>query len=177
MKRLVYLVPLAVLLFVLVGLAVGLTRDPSKIPSVLINKPLPAFDLAAVRSDDAGLKTSDLTGRPALLNVYGSWCVTCRVEHPQLLAMKAQGVPIDGLDWKDEPDAAARYLIENGDPYRHTGADRDGRIAIDLGVTGAPETFVVDRHGHVRYKHIGAIMPDDWTGKIKPLMDQLEREQ
>lgn len=176
MKRLVFLAPIGLFALMIVAFAAGLGRDPTKLPSTLIDKPLPAFDLPAVRPGDAGLKSADVTGEPRLLNVFASWCVSCKLEHPVLLQLKSEGVPIDGLDWKDEPADGARYLTEQGDPYRLAGNDKSGRAGIDLGVAGVPETFLVDRNGRVRYKHIGPISPDDWSGVIKPLMDRLRAE-
>ncbi len=126
-----------------------------------------------MRANDTGLKSADFRGRPMLLNVFASWCVSCRVEHPVLLELKAEGVPVAGLDWKDKPSAGAQYLKDNGDPYGKAGNDKSGRTGIDLGITGVPETFVVDRYGKVRYKQIGPIGPDDWKNIIKPLMDKL----
>jgi cytochrome c biogenesis protein CcmG/thiol:disulfide interchange protein DsbE len=176
MRRLLFLLPVLAFVSVVAAFLFGLGRDPSRLPSMLINKPLPAFDLPAVRADGVGLKTRDLSGQPALLNVFASWCVSCRVEHPLLLQLKTLGVPVEGLDWKDEAADGARYLTENGDPYALVGNDRTGRAGIDLGVAGVPETFVVDRKGVVRYKVIGPITPDDWTRTIKPLMDRLRAE-
>jgi cytochrome c biogenesis protein CcmG/thiol:disulfide interchange protein DsbE len=173
MRKLVYLAPVLLLAAVIGVFAIGLGRDPSKLPSMLIDKPLPLFDLPAVRDGDTGLKSSDIQGQPRLLNVFASWCVSCRIEHPVLLALKARGVPIDGLDWKDHAVAGARYLIDNGDPYARVGNDEPGRAGIDLGVAAVPETFVVDAKGKVRYKQIGPITPDDWTRTIAPLMDRL----
>jgi cytochrome c biogenesis protein CcmG/thiol:disulfide interchange protein DsbE len=174
--RLFYLLPIALFAAVVAAFVVGLGRDPSKLPSVLIDKPLPAFDLPPVRRGDAGLKSADIRGEPRLLNVFASWCVSCRVEHPVLLALKARGVPIDGLDWKDKAEAGAAYLIDNGDPYARVGNDQPGRAGIDLGVAGVPETFIVDRRGRVRYKQIGPIAPDDWSRTIAPLMERLRAE-
>jgi cytochrome c biogenesis protein CcmG/thiol:disulfide interchange protein DsbE len=173
MKRLLFLAPIALFGALFLAFAAGLHRDPSKLPSMLIDKPLPAFDLPPVRDGDVGLKTADVGGQPRLLNVFASWCVSCKIEHPVLLELKARGVPIDGLDWKDEAAAARKYLNQEGDPYRMAGNDESGRAGIDLGVAGVPETFVVDAHGRVRYKIIGPISPDDWTETIKPLMDKL----
>jgi cytochrome c biogenesis protein CcmG/thiol:disulfide interchange protein DsbE len=166
-----------VIAFMLVAAAfmAGLGRDPSRLPSTLIGKRLPAFNLPPVRGD-VGLKTQDLAGQPMLLNVFASWCVSCRVEHPVLLQLKAEGVNVEGLDWKDEAADGARYLAENGDPYALVGNDRTGRAGIDLGVAGVPETFVIDRKGRVRYKQIGPIAPEDWARTIKPLMDRLRAE-
>ena len=173
MKRLVFLVPVALFAVVVLTFAIGLGRDPSRIPSVLVGKPLPVFSLPGVRSREAGLSSKEFRGEPRLLNVFASWCVSCRVEHPVLLQLKQEGVPIDGLDWKDDAIQGAHYLAQNGDPYMRAGNDRSGRTGIDLGVTGVPETFVVDGRGIVRSKHVGPIEPDDWTGTIKPLMDSL----
>jgi cytochrome c biogenesis protein CcmG/thiol:disulfide interchange protein DsbE len=142
----------------------------------MINKPVPAFNLPAVRTGDVGLKSTDLAGQPALLNVFASWCATCHIEHPLLMQLKAEGVNVEGLDWKDEAADGARYLSDNGDPYTLVGNDRTGRAGIDLGVAAVPETFVVDRHGHIRYKQVGAISTEDWARKIKPLMDRLRAE-
>ncbi len=166
---------LPVLLFglLIAAFVAGLGRDPSQLPSALIGKPLPAFALPPVRAGDVGLKSSDLRGRPRLLNVFASWCVSCRVEHPLLLALKARGTLIEGLDWKDEAADGAKYLAGAGDPYDLVGNDRSGRAGIDLGVAGVPETFVVDRAGAVRYKVIGPISPDDWERTIEPLMERL----
>jgi cytochrome c biogenesis protein CcmG/thiol:disulfide interchange protein DsbE len=176
MRRLMFLAPVVLFLGLIVVFALGLRRDPSLIPSALINKPLPAFDLPPVRASGPGLKTADFKGEPALLNVFGSWCVTCREEHPMLMQLKAQGVVIHGLDWRDDPAAGARLLAEQGDPYTLVGNDRSGRTGVDLGVTGAPETFVVDRHGRVRYKQVGEIDAETWTRTLAPLMEKLRAE-
>ena len=176
MKRLLFLLPVLLFAGVVLAFAIGLNRDPSKLPSVLIGKPLPAFSLPAVRPHEGGLSSTQFRGEPRLLNVFASWCVSCRVEHPVLLQLKREGVPVDGLDWKDDAAAGARYLLMNGDPYARAGNDRSGRAGIDLGVTGVPETFIVDGRGMVRYKHVGPIAPEDWTSTIKPLMDRLRAQ-
>lgn len=176
MRRVYFLAPVALFALLILAFTIGLQRDPSKLESVLIDKPVPAFALPPVRPGDSGLRTADFSGEPALLNVFASWCVACRVEHPMLMRLKTQGVIIHGLDWKDEPVDGAQWLADHGDPYRLVGNDRTGRTGIDLGVTGAPETFVIDRRGRIRYKHIGPIEPSDWEGKIKPLLDRLRTE-
>ncbi len=176
MKRLLFLVPAGLFGLVLLAFAVSLGHDPAKLPSMLIGKPLPSFALPAVRPSEAGLSTSDLRGEPVLLNVFASWCVSCRLEHPMLLRLQAEGVEVDGLDWKDDPADGAKWLADNGDPYRRVGNDLSGRTGIDLGVTGAPETFVIDRRGRVRYKHIGPIEADDWTRTLHPLLQRLKAE-
>ena len=173
MKRLVFALPVLLFAGIIFAFVLGLGRDPSKLPSVLIDQPLPRFALPAVRPNDVGLRSDDLRGAPMLLNVFASWCVSCRIEHPVLLQLKSQGIPIQGLDWKDEASAGAQYLRDNGDPYAKAGNDKSGRTGIDLGVTGVPETFVVDRYGRVRYKQIGPIGPDDWKNTIKPLLEKL----
>lgn len=175
MRGVLFLLPAALFALVIAAFVAGLGHDPSRLASTLIGKPLPAFALPPVRPGEAGLATRDFTGRPRLLNVFASWCVSCRIEHPVLLALKARGVPIEGLDWMDRPAAAARYLSANGDPYDEVGNDRSGRAGIDLGVAGVPETFVVDGEGRVRYKVVGPISPDDWNRTLEPLMAKLGR--
>jgi cytochrome c biogenesis protein CcmG/thiol:disulfide interchange protein DsbE len=177
MRRLVVLLPLLFFAAIAGIFALGLHRDPSLIPSVLIDKPLPSFNLPAVRADDLGLASRDFRGQPMLLNMFASWCVSCRVEHPLLLDLHSRGVPVVGIDWEDQAVAGAKYLKDNGDPYARVGLDGDGRTGIDLGITGVPETFVVDKHGRVRYKQIGPIETADWENTIKPLMDRLRAER
>ena len=176
MKRLLFIAPV-VGFFVLMGVFfVGLQRDPTLLPSQLIGKPVPAFNLPPVRPGDQGFSNSDLGGEPMLLNVYASWCAACRLEHPMLMRLRSQGVPIHGLDWKDEPAKGAQVLTNQGDPYLRVGNDLSGRTGIDLGVSGAPETFVIDKQGKVRYRHTGAISIEDWDKKIEPLMERLKAE-
>lgn len=176
MRRLVFFIPILAFAGVVFVFAKGLGRDPSHIPSALIDKPLPPFDLPPVRAAGPGLKADEFKGEPKLLNVFASWCVACREEHPLLLELKAEGVPLQGLDWKDDPAAGAKYLAEQGDPYFGAGNDQSGRTGVDLGVTGVPETFVVDRRGRIRFKHIGPIDPETWRRTIAPLMEKLRAE-
>lgn len=159
MKRLVFLVPLSMLAGIVIAFAAGLQRDPSILPSQLLDQPLPAFARTGVRPGELGFGSATLRGEPALLNVWASWCGACRSEHPTLIALHDWGVPIYGLAWKDEPADAARVLASAGNSYRANAEDRDGRVGIDLGVNGAPGTLVVDRRGRVRYRQIGAITP------------------
>ena len=175
MKRLLFILPVALFAAVIGAFLLGLRHDPSAITSVLINKPLPAFALPAVRNNE-GLTSADFKGEPMLLNVFASWCVACREEHQMLLSLKLQGVIIQGLDWKDDAADGARYLAENGDPYILAGNDQSGRTGIDLGVAGVPETFVVDGHGRVRYKFIGPIDADDWENTLKPMLQRLRSQ-
>ena len=176
MRRLIVVLPLLSFAAVALAFVFGLNRNPSLIPSVLIGKPLPGFNLPAVRAGDSGLASQDFRGRPMLLNMFASWCVSCRVEHPLLLDLHRSGVPIAGIDWEDKASDGAKYLKDNGDPYARVGLDGGGRTGIDLGITGVPETFVVDKHGRVRYKQIGPIETADWENTIKPLMDRLRAE-
>ena len=175
MKRLLFLLPVALFVALIGAFVLGLRQDPSHITSVLIDKPLPEFALPAVRNNQ-GLASADFKGEPMLLNVFASWCVSCREEHGLLLALKQKGVVIQGLDWKDEAADGARYLAENGDPYIRAGNDASGRTGIDLGVAGVPETFVVDGRGRVRYKFIGPIDAQDWEHTLKPMLERLRSQ-
>lgn len=174
--RLRYLAPLLAFIALAVILGVGLTLDPRKIPSPLIGKPVPEFSLPPVKGRTLGLASADLKGEVSLVNVFASWCVACREEHPVFMDLRKRGVvPIHGLNYKDKPDDAARWLDELGDPYTRTGADLDGRVAIDWGVYGVPETFLVDREGRIAYKHIGPVTPRILSEKLMPLIEQLRR--
>ena len=177
MKRLLFILPVLGFVVLLGVFFAGLGRDPRALPSAFIGKPLPAFTTAPVRPGDQGLANTDFErGEPVLLNVFASWCGPCRVEHPVLMRLRQQGVAIHGLDWKDEAVDGARWLSDHGDPYQRAGNDRTGRTGIDLGVSGVPETFVVDRTGHVRYRHVGAVTPQVWAETIAPLMARLRAE-
>jgi len=170
---------IAILSFVALGvlLAVGLGRNPRLIPSPLIGKPVPDFSLPPVKGRTLGLSSKDLQGEVSLVNVFASWCVACRDEHPLFMDLAHRGVvPIHGLNYKDAPDDAAKWLDTLGDPYTRTGADRDGRVAIDWGVYGVPETFVVDPEGRIAYKHIGPIDQRTLDEKILPLIERLRAE-
>ncbi|WP_119421835.1 DsbE family thiol:disulfide interchange protein [Desertibaculum subflavum] len=171
------LIPAA--LFVLLGLVLawGLTRDPREIPSALIGRAVPAFDLPPVQGRTLGLASTDLVGEVSLVNVFASWCVACQAEHPLLMALTGERrVPIHGLNYKDAPADAAAWLDKLGDPYVRTGADRSGRVAIDWGVYGVPETYVVSADGHIAYKHIGPLTRRDLDETILPLVERLRRE-
>lgn len=176
MRRLLFVAPVALLMLALAGLALGLQRDPSKIPSTLIDRPLPQFVLPAVYPDGPGLSNADFVGEPRILNVFASWCTACRIEHPLLMQLRAQGEPIYGLDWKDQAVDGAHWLRTTGDPYVAAGNDESGRVGIDLGVTGVPETFIIDREGRVRYKHIGPINAEHWRDTLQPLLQKLRSE-
>jgi cytochrome c biogenesis protein CcmG/thiol:disulfide interchange protein DsbE len=168
------LVALVISAFFIVGL---LVLNPREIPSALIAKPVPDFDLPPVQGRELGLKTADLKGEVSLVNVFASWCVACRAEHPLLMRLAEQGVvPIHGLNYKDRPKDAASWLDRLGDPYTRTGADLSGRVGIDWGVYGVPETFVVDRDGMIAHKHIGAIDETALAEEIMPLVRQLQQK-
>ncbi len=174
--RIVLLGPLTIFLGLAVVLAWGLTRNPSTIPSALIGKPVPHFVLPPVKGRALGLASADLNGEVSLVNVFASWCTACREEHPVFMQLKAEGiVPIHGLNYKDQPDDATRWLNTMGDPYTRTGADRNGRVAIDWGVYGVPETFVITRDGRIAYKHIGAVTPKVLEDTILPLIRKLRQ--
>lgn len=169
--------PLAVAAVLAVVLAWGLTRDPSNLPSTLIGKAVPEFTLPPVKGRTLGLSSDDLKGEVSLVNVFASWCVACREEHPLFMKLAAQGtVPLHGLNYKDQPDDAAKWLDSLGDPYKRTGADISGRVAIDWGVYGVPETFVIGADGRVAYKHIGPVSEEALTGTILPLVEELRRQ-
>lgn len=170
-------VPVAVFAGIVALFAVGLTLNPREVPSPLIGKPVPQFDLPPVKGRSLGLASRDLEGEVSLVNVFASWCVACRTEHPILLQLQREGVvPIYGLNYKDHPDDAAAWLDSLGDPYTRTGADLDGRVAIDWGVYGVPETFLIDRNGRIAYKHIGPVTAEVLEQKLRPLIARLQAE-
>ena len=170
------LIPLGVFIVLCAFLLVGLWRDPREVPSPLIGKPAPAFTLAQLHEPSKTLGPADLKGQVWLLNVWASWCVSCREEHPLLVGLaKAKLVPIVGLDYKDETAAGKRWLAQHGDPYTVSVVDRDGRVGIDWGVYGVPETFVVDKTGTIRYKQIGPLTAEALEQKILPLIRELQK--
>lgn len=171
---LLYLLPVALFIGLMLAFGFGLDRDPSTVPSPLIGKPVPDFSLAPVKGRAVGLSSADLKGEVSVVNVFASWCVPCREEHPLLLRLKEQKlVTIDGINYKDRPDDAARWLDAMGDPYTRTGADLDGRVAVDWGVYGVPETYVIDRSGRIVFKQIGPLTTDILDTTIVPLLAKL----
>lgn len=160
-----FILPIGAFALLVVVLAIGIQRAPSKsvIPSALLNKPAPQFVLPELGSPDLDFDSKSLAGRWWMLNVWGTWCAECRAEHDMLLAVRASGVvPIIGLNWKDEDAAAQEWLAQLGNPYERIAADREGRVAINWGVYGAPETFLVNPAGVVVYKHVGPLNEDIW---------------
>jgi len=176
MKKLRLLLPLAVFIVLMVFLYVGLFRDPREVPSPLVGQPAPTFTLAQLHAPDKQLSTADMKGQVWLLNVWASWCVSCRVEHPLLVELsKANIVPVIGLNYKDRNELGKQWLAQNGDPYRLSVVDADGRVGIDFGVYGVPETFVIDKSGMIRYKQIGPITTEALEKTILPLVRQLQK--
>jgi len=176
-RRMLYALPAVGFAGMAVAFAWGLTRNPQELPSALIGKPVPVFDLPPVQGRELGLSSADLKGEVSLVNVFASWCVACRAEHPLFVQLSVgKIVPIQGLNYKDAPQDAAEWLDRLGDPYTRTGADRDGRVAIDWGVTGVPETFVIGADGRVVYKQIGPVTQQTLDETILPLIDRLRKE-
>ena len=170
-----YLMPLAVFLALAGLLYKGLSLDPRKVPSPLIDKPAPAFSLTRLKQPQATLGSEDLKGKVSLFNVWATWCVACRSEHPVLMQLAESGrVAIYGLNYKDDREEAKRWLVRYGDPYIANAFDGDGRVGIDWGVYGTPETFIVDQQGIIRHKHIGPLTVDVVRDEILPLVEKLE---
>ena len=171
-----FLIPLGVFAVLFAFLLVGLGLNPREVPSPLIGKPAPAFVRNQLHAADKTMGTADMKGQVWLLNVWASWCVACREEHPLLVELgRAKLVPIIGLNYKDEPAAGMKWLAQNGDPYNLSVVDRDGRVGIDFGVYGVPETFVIDKQGTIRYKQIGPITVEALEKKIVPLVRELQK--
>lgn len=171
-----YLIPLALLMVLAAFLGVGLTQDPKLIPSPLIGKAAPEFTLAQLAEPTRDIKTADMRGQVWLLNVWASWCVSCREEHGLLMALREDGrIPVYGLDYKDTRDAALTWLSRAGNPYVLTASDPEGQVGMNYGVYGVPETYLIDQRGVIRYKQIGPLTPDVLEHKILPLVAELVR--
>jgi cytochrome c biogenesis protein CcmG, thiol:disulfide interchange protein DsbE len=172
LKRLLFALP-ALVFVVLVGYFVlSLQRDPSSLPSALIDKPAPDFALPPL-TDEPGLATADLRGQVTLVNFFASWCVPCRSEHPVLMRI-GKSVKLVGIAYKDKPDDSRRFLDQLGNPYARIAMDREGRTAIDFGVYGVPETYVVDKAGKIRLRFVGPLTPKAWDEEIAPLIRRLQ---
>jgi cytochrome c biogenesis protein CcmG/thiol:disulfide interchange protein DsbE len=175
MKSLRFIVPLLVFVVLLLFLWVGLSLNPREVPSPLIGKPAPAFRLARLDDPAHTVTEKDLRGQVWLLNVWASWCVACMEEHPVLVQFSRAGVvPIYGLNYKDQREAAQAWLAKNGNPYTTSIVDLDGKVGIDYGVYGVPETFLIDKAGVIRYKRIGPVTPKVLSDQILPLVKQLQ---
>ena len=174
MKRVFFLLPLAIFLGMAFYFAIGLTKDPRKLPSALLDQPVPGFDLPALKPEKPGLATGDLMGEVVIVNVFASWCVPCCAEHPLWMKLAESGeVPIHAINWKDQRAAAVTWLRELGDPYSRIGHDLDNKAGIEWGVYGVPETYVIDREGRIRYKHVGPVFKETFTETIEPLLKEL----
>ena len=172
MKR--FLIPLGLFVVLAIFLGKGLQLDPRQVDSPLINKPAPDFALTSLAEPDKTIRRQDMLGKVWMLNVWASWCVSCRAEHPVLVDYaKRKQVPLVGLNYKDERADGLAWLKGGGDPYDFSLYDREGRTGIDYGVYGVPETFIIDKQGVIRYKHIGPITPDALAEKIEPLLQKL----
>jgi cytochrome c biogenesis protein CcmG/thiol:disulfide interchange protein DsbE len=174
MNRLKLFVPLVIFSALALLLWRGLSLDPAAMPSALIGKPVPAFYLPTVEDTDQFVNQDIFQGKVSLLNVWATWCPPCHVEHPYLVQLAEQGVHIVGVNYKDDNAAAQKWLAELHNPYTVTVVDADGRFALDLGVFGYPETYVVDKQGIIRYKHIGIVDEKVWTEILQPLIKTLE---
>jgi cytochrome c biogenesis protein CcmG, thiol:disulfide interchange protein DsbE len=169
-----FLLPLLIFAVLVGFLAVGLTLKPREVPSPLVGKPAPAFSLPLLHEPAKSLSLADLRGKVWLLNVWASWCVACRHEHPLLVDLARSGaVPLYGLNYKDPRADALQWLQRFGNPYRQSMSDTAGLVGIDFGVYGVPETFVIDKGGVIRFKHIGPVTPEVLRDKILPLVKQL----
>lgn len=173
-RKLIFLLPVALFAVLVVAFAVGLRHDPHLLPSALINRPAPDFALPGLYERANGLTRKDLDGRVTLVNFFASWCAPCREEHAELIALgRLPGVTLDGIAYKDKPEDTSRFLERLGDPFGHVGVDRNGTTAIDFGVYGVPETYVVDATGHIRLRHVGPLTAEDVKREILPLIQQL----
>lgn len=173
--KLKYLLPLGIFAVLVVFLGVGLNRDPRLVPSPLIDKPAPGFMLPTLADPSRSMSRKDMLGKVWLFNVWASWCVSCREEHPLLVQLaKANIVPIYGLNYKDDRKDAQQWLDNWGNPYQQVVEDQDGRVGIDYGVYGVPETYVIDKQGVIRYKQIGPLTVDVLKNKILPMVRELQ---
>lgn len=171
------LIPLVIFAVLAVLLAVGLTLNPTAVPSPLIGKPLPMFTAPQLHDPEQTLSSDDIKGKVSVLNVFASWCIPCRQEHPYLAALAQRGIaPIYGLSYKDKREDARAWLARFGDLYQGIAYDLEGRVGLDLGVYGVPETFILDRHGVVRYKHVGPVDATTLNEVIVPWIERLQRE-
>jgi cytochrome c biogenesis protein CcmG/thiol:disulfide interchange protein DsbE len=172
-SRLVYITPLVLAVGLGLILYTALGKDPNKLETARLNDPIPEFELSVL--EDQGLKVNQdaLKGRPSLLNVWATWCPSCRTEHPYLLRLANKGVPIIGLNYKDDRSKANQWLEELGDPYSLNIYDPKGSFGFDLGVYGAPETYLVDKDGIVRYRHVGEVNQRIWEAQIEPRYREL----
>jgi len=173
LKRAILLLPLAIFLVVAVFLYRGLFLKPAELPSALIGQPFPAFSLPSVDEPGTTIEMAELKGQAALVNVWATWCIACKVEHPVLNKLAEQGVVIYGVNYKDDNASAQKWLKEFHNPYRLNISDAQGSLGLDLGVYGAPETFFIDKHGMIRHKFVGVIDEQIWREQLAPLYQEL----
>jgi cytochrome c biogenesis protein CcmG, thiol:disulfide interchange protein DsbE len=178
MAKLIRFVPILIFVVIAGTLGWSLTNDPQKMPSMMIDRPVPDFALPSVQPGGAGLSTADFQGKVVLLNVFSSKCVMCEVEHPTLLELaKNPAFSLFGMDWRDDPEGRNRWLARHKSPYQRMGDDQSGRAGIDFGVTATPETFIIDRTGRIRYRHAGPITPEVWVEVFEPLLAHINTER
>jgi cytochrome c biogenesis protein CcmG/thiol:disulfide interchange protein DsbE len=173
-RKLLFLLPVALFAVLVIAFAVGLKHDPHLLPSALIDRPAPDFALPGLYESANGLTRKDLGGRVTLVNFFASWCAPCREEHPELIALgRLPGVTLDGIAYKDKPEDSRRFLERLGNPFGRIAVDRNGTTAIDFGVYGVPETYIIDGTGHIRYRHVGPLTAEDVKTQILPLIQQM----
>ena len=173
MKRIALFVPLVVFAILSLFLLKGLDRDPTELPSALVGEPFPTFTLPSLSDNQQLLTERDIDSKVVLVNVWATWCFACRIEHPMLNQLAAEGVNIIGLNYKDKNDQALQWLEQKGNPYLFNIVDAQGSLGFDLGVTGAPETYLVDASGTIRYRRVGVVDQRVWDDEIKDLYQQL----
>lgn len=176
MNRIWLFLPLVLAVVLGLVLYFGLGQDPSKLDSALVGKEVPDFELSLLEEPDEAVGPDALRGRVRLLNVWGTWCAACRVEHPHLNKLAEEGVPIVGLNYKDEREAALEWLDQRGNPYSTVIFDPEGSLGFDLGVYGAPETYLIDAEGIVRHRHVGVVDQDVWESDFEPLYEEYRND-
>lgn len=175
-RKLLFMIPVGLFAVLLAAFAIGLKHDPHLLPSALIDRPAPDFSLPGLYDPAEGLSRKDLGRRVTLVNFFASWCAPCREEHEELIALARQpGVRLDGIAYKDKPEDSRAFLDRFGNPYGRVGVDRSGRTAIDFGVYGVPETYIVDASGRIRYRHVGPLAAADIREKILPLIERISQ--
>ena len=170
-----FMAPLVIFAVLVVFFWIGLGKDPKLLPSALLDKPAPTFNLPQLHQQNASFSPADMKGKVWVFNVWASWCAACRSEHPLFMELARKNeINLYGLNYKDRPQDAKQWLVQLGDPYVLSASDIQGDVGIDYGVYGVPETFIVDKEGVIRYKHVGPVSRADWNEKIRPLIKELE---
>ena len=175
MRQLLFLLPLTAFIVLVVYFGQGLKKDPTHIPSALVGKSTPEFDLPSIFSDQKGLNSSNLKGKMSIVNIFASWCTPCLAEHPFWMEIHKQKVlPIYGIAWKDKRENAVSWLAKHGNPYSRVGYDPINAVGIEWGVYGAPETYLVDQNGRIKFKHVGPMYQKIWQTRILPLIKEMK---